>query len=169
MFTKNINTEARQFRPHFKHRAEDINNPRKCIYTNSDHRHKLAISVFLESKMIKVPAVGKPNPENPDDPWMLIREAHFIKSIDVRKEVLIYEDEFGDMHFGEQTSHEKMNLFIRPDVVFFDAVGEPLLFVELVHTHAPDKGKIEKFNWIGIDTVQVKIPHTSKEDIEKCF
>lgn len=167
--SKNINPDARPFRPHFKHREEDVNNPRRCIYTNSDLRHKLATMVLLESKKIKVPAIGKPNPENPDDPWMLIREAYFIESADVRKEVAIYEDEFGDMHYGEQTSHEKMNLFVRPDVVFFDSDGAPLLFVELVHTHKPDKQKVEKFNRIGIDTVQVKIPHTSKEDIEKCF
>lgn len=167
--SKNINPDARQFRPHFKHQEEDVNNPRKCIYTNSDHRHKLATKVLLESKKIKVPAIGKPNPENPDDPWMLIREAYFIESADVRKEVAIYEDESGDMHYGDQTSHEKMNLFVRPDVVFFDSDGAPLLFVELVHTHKPDKQKVQKFNRIGIDTVQVKIPHTSKEDIEKCF
>lgn len=167
--SKNVNPEARYFRPHFKHREEDVNNPRKCIYTNRDHRHKLAVTVLLNSKKIKVPAVGMPNPENPNDPWMLIREAYFVESTDVRKNVSIYEDENGDIHFGTQTSHEKMNLFVRPDIVFFDSFGEPLLFVEIVHSHAAEKEKIVKFNRIGIDTVQVKIPHTSKEDIEKCF
>ncbi len=52
---------------------------------------------------------------------------------------------------------------------FFNEKGTPILLIEIVATHDLDKSKIFKIESIGIDTLKVKIPKCSKEEIENTF
>ena len=60
-------------------------------------------------------------------------------------------------------------LLIQPDVAFFDKDETPILLIEIVATHKVDPEKIVKIKRLGIDTVQVKVPKDSPQEIENCF
>lgn len=105
---------------------------------------------------------------------MYIKEPEFVYAHSVGIEFWIYEDDFGNIHFVQEKNigikeiTDKDNL-IKADVVFFDFKGNPKLLIEVIATHKVDSEKLIKLKRIGIDTVQVKIPKSSPEDIENCF
>jgi hypothetical protein len=60
-------------------------------------------------------------------------------------------------------------LLSKPDVVFFDSNGKPILLIEVVATHKVSTEKKVKLKRLGIDSIQIAIPKDSPENIEKTF
>ncbi|WP_372746112.1 hypothetical protein [Lutibacter sp.] len=156
-------------KPYFKHAPINIlNGEVKCSFSNAEYREALASSILTGLRRIKVPPIYKVNPENPDE-YKLIEESKYIDAFSVQSQVTFFEDEEGNIHWGKKPNIKNRFIIRRPDVVFFNEKGNPVLFIELVITHKLDDDKIADLYRLGIDTIQVKVPISSAEEIEKNF
>ncbi len=157
---------------HFAHDPKDVTIIGKCTYSDETYRHILAKDILQKIKQIKVPALYKLPPIGIEGKPNKIRDSHVIFAETVRNELTFYEDENGNVCHGRNINFEsgskKLHL-ITPDVTFFDSNNKPILIIEIVATHKPDKEKIVKIRNLGIDAVQVTIPSDSPEGIENTF
>lgn len=150
---------------YFRHVAKDVDNERKCTFSNQDYRHILAIDILQRTKRIKVPNLYKYAPDGSEA--VLIEETKFVEAHSVRAELTFYEDDEGNVLFGKNPEIENKNLLIRPDVTFFDIHGKPILLIEIVVSHKLDDDKKAKIKRLGINTIQIAIPKDSPENIAK--
>lgn len=158
-----------KYKPYFRHAAINLKKGEKaCSFSNRKYREALASSILTRLKTIKVPPVYKVNPQNFDE-YKLIEESKFVDAHSVQSEVTFYEDKEGVIQYGKNPQIEKKFIVRRPDVVFFNKDKQPILFIELVVTNKLNDDKIADLYRLGIDTIQIQIPKTSEEDIEKCF
>lgn len=153
---------------HFKHHVKPNSTEKKCTYRDETYRHKLAKELVQVLKKIKVPAVYKYDSGNKSNQALLIRESRFIEANEILIERHIYENENGEIEIIHKKDQSK-ELLIKPDVIFLDTNQKPILIIEFVATHKPDVNKLIKLKRLGIDAVQVSIPKSSPEEIEKSF
>ena len=154
---------------YFRHIATNKGNSKKCTFTNEKYRDFLAKTTLQEIKKIKVPTLYKYPPNEADGAPNLIKESHFITAHDVSIKMPFYEDPSGKILFGKDINPSDKELIIKPDVCFLDHLGMPILFIELANKHKLDENRLVKFKRLGIDTIQVKIPKSSPEDIQNSF
>jgi hypothetical protein len=170
MIAKKSDLELR--RHHFAHFAVDVINKGKCTFSNETYRHKIAKDILQMSKKIKVPSLYKFPPSDYDGKPNKLEDSKFIEAGRVEIQMQFYENKSGKICWGRNNNEEddkiKYNLF-EPDVSFFDESGNPILLIEIVATHDVDKDKLFKIQSLGIDTIKVKIPRGSKEEIENTF
>ena len=150
---------------YFRHVAKDVNIERKCTFSNEEYRHKLAIEILQFKKRIKVPNLYSYAQDGKTK--VLIEESKFLEADHVRAELTFYEDDDGKVRWGKNPEIEERNLLIRPDLTFFNTKGEPLLLLEIVVSHKINDEKKVKLKLLGIDTIQIKIPKDSEENIKK--
>lgn len=160
--TKNIHHKS-----YFRHCAKDVENERKCTFSNQDYRHRLAIDILQRTKRIKVPNLYKYAPD--DSQAILLEETKFIEAHSVRAELTFYENDEEEVHWGKNPEIDNKNLLVRPDVTFFDVHGKPILLIEIVVSHKLDDDKKAKIKRLGINTVQITIPKDSPENIANNF
>lgn len=153
---------------HFKHHVKPHSTEKKCTYRDETYRHKLAKDLIQIVGKIKVPAVYKFDPSKKSNKALLIRESRFIDIEDVLIERYIYENQNGEIEIIHKEDNSK-NLLIKPDAIVLDKNKKPILIVEFVATHKPNIDKLIKLKRLGIDAIQVSIPKSSPEEIEKCF
>lgn len=153
---------------HFKHHVKPHSTEKKCTYRDETYRHKLAKDLIQIVGKIKVPAVYKFDPTKKSNQALLIRESRFIDIEDVLIERYIYENQNGEIEIIHKEDNSK-NLLIKPDAIVLNKDKKPILIVEFVATHKPNIDKLIKFKRLGIDAIQVSIPKSSPEEIEKCF
>lgn len=154
---------------YFKHVAVDVKKGEiKCTFSNREYREALASSILTRIKTIKVPPLFIFNPTNNGES-KLLENSKFINAFRVQSQVTFYEDDDGNIHRGKNPQVDKRYLIRRPDVVFFNEEDLPILFIELVITHKITDDKKADLHRLGIDTIQVIVPKTSPEDIEKNF
>ena len=154
---------------YFRHSPTDVNYTGKCTYSDETYRHKLAKEFLQLLKYIKVPPVHKYPPYRQQGVANLIKEAEIIHAHSVEMERTFYEDDEGNIKWGSGSGVDEKNLLVKPDVIFFNAEGQPILFIELVATHKVSEEKKVKLKRLGINTVQVRIPKDSPESIENSF
>lgn len=157
------------WQPYFRHHVSDANLVGKCTYRDETYRHKLAKEILQRIKKIRVPGVKKNPPSGMDGDPMIISRPRTISARTVLIERQFYEGEDNQLHSGSNPDIKVREHIIKPDVTFFDEENDPILFIEIEATHAVDQAKYLKIKRLGIDTVQVKIPKDSPEEIEKCF
>jgi hypothetical protein len=158
-----------KYKPYFRHAAINLKKGEKaCSFSNRKYREALASSILTRLRRIKVPPIYKVNPQNSDE-YKLIEESKFVDADSVQSEVTFYEDKEGVIQYGKNPQIDKKFIVRRPDVIFFNKDKQPILFIELVVTNKLTDDKIADLYRLGIDTIQIKIPETSEEDIEKCF
>ncbi|SDX30705.1 coiled-coil domain-containing protein [Aequorivita viscosa] len=162
---KNLN-----HRSFFRHVPVDITKDETpCTFSNRKYRELLATDILQRLKTIKVPGVYKYPPKGEDGIPMLLEKPKFINAHKVKSQLIFYEDKEGAVLFGKNPDGEDRYLLIRPDVVFFDANGEPILLIELVITHKVNQEKKIKLRRLGIDTVSIIVPKSSEQEIEDNF
>lgn len=170
MIAKKSDLELR--RHHFAHFAVDVINKGKCTFSNETYRHNIAKKILQILKKIKVPPLYKLPPSGYDGKPNKLQDSKFIEADKVEIQMQFYETKEGKICWGRNKNDEedktKFNLF-EPDVSFFDKNGNPILLIEIVATHDIDKDKLFKIQSLGIDTIKVKIPRSSKEEIENTF
>lgn len=145
---------------------------RECTYSDETYRHKLAKEILQRIKKIKVPNLYKYPPTGVIGKANELAASRYIETVKVKNEIQFYENEEGVIQYGRNIKFnggEKKYLLIQPDVTFFDADNVPILFIEIVATHKVDSDKLLKLKRLGIDTVQVSVPKSSPEEIEKTF
>lgn len=150
---------------YFRHVAKDVTIERQCTFSNEEYRHKLAIEILQFTKRIKVPNLYSYSQDGKTK--VLIEDSRFIEADHVRAELTFYEDDDGEVRWGKNPEIEERNLLIRPDLTFFNAKGEPQLLLEIVVSHKIGDEKKVKLKRLGIDTIQIKIPKDSEENIKK--
>lgn len=150
---------------YFRHVAKDVNIERNCTFSNEEYRHKLAIEILQFTKRIKVPNLYCFSQDGKKK--ILLEESKYIEADHVRAELTFYEDDDGNIKWGKNPDLVNKNLLIRPDLTFFNAKEEPLLLLEIVVSHKIDDEKKVKLKRLGINTIQIKIPKDSEENIKK--
>lgn len=152
---------------YFRHVAKDVNIERKCTFSNEEYRHKLAIEILQFTKRIKLPNLYSYSQDGKTK--VLIEESKFLAADHVKAELTFYEDDDGIVRWGKNPEIEERNLLIRPDLTFFNVKDEPILLLEIVVSHKINDEKKVKLKRLGIDTIQIKIPKDSEENIKKCL
>lgn len=153
---------------HFKHHVKPNSTEKKCTYRDETYRHKLAKDIIQGLKKIKVPPVYKFDPDNKSNQALLIQESQFVEAHEVLIERHIYENQNGEIEIIHKEDKTK-NLLIKPDAILLDKNKKPILIIEFVATHKPDISKLIKLKRLGIDAIQLSIPKSSPEEIEKSF
>lgn len=160
--------KATKIKQHFKHHVKPNSTEKKCTYRDETYRHKLAKELIQILKKIKVPDVYKYDQYNKSNQAFLIRESQFIEANEILIERHIYENENGEIEIIHKEDQSK-KLLIKPDAIFLDTNQKPILIIEFVATHKLDTNKLIKLKRLGIDAIQVSIPKSSPEEIEKSF
>lgn len=142
---------------------------RKCVYSDETYRHQLAKRILLQNLYVKVPPVYKYPPKGTNGLAILLKDSEIVKAHSALPEVTIYEDEDGNVKWGSNMTVDEKYLVVRPDIVFFDNQGEPVLLIELVATHGVNNEKKVKLRRLAINSIQIKIPKDSPESIENAF
>ncbi|HRF32971.1 MAG TPA: hypothetical protein PLM56_05710 [Cyclobacteriaceae bacterium] len=154
---------------YFRHDPKDVQRKGKCTYSDETYRHKLAKEILVRLKQIRVPAVYKYPPTGEDGLTYLIRDSETIFAHRVEIQRHFFETDEGEICWGSQEEASGKNLLIIPDVIFFNKENEPILLIELVVKHKLTDEKKLKIRRLGINTVQVRVPKDSPEEIERTF
>lgn len=163
-----VKRKIKEYKSYFRHHVKDVDNSKtECVHASREYREKLAFLYFMRTKQITVPAVYKFPPKGIEGFPNLLKEKETIFAHKVDKEVTFFEDEDGIIHWEKDVKVEERYLWIRPDAVFFDKDGKPILFIEFVVTHKPDIDKLNKLQRLGINTVQIVIPKLPEVELEK--
>lgn len=155
---------------YFRHDAKAVKGQGKCTYSDETYRHRIAKEILARLKRIKVPPVYKYPPNGNSGKVYQLADAKLIEAHSVGVERSFFEDDNGEIHCqkSEIPINEK-HLLIRPDLTFFDTDDNPILFIEIVVTHKVTDEKVIKLKRLGVDTVQIRIPKDSPQEIEKSF
>lgn len=155
---------------YYRHHVVNVDTSKvECVHASRVYREKLAFNYFLRTKQINVPAVYKFPPKGEEGLPYLIEEEQKYSASKVERELTFYENEDGIICHGKNPEIDERFLLVRPDAVFFDEEGQPILFIEFVVTHKPDQDKLAKLRRLGINTVQIIVPKKSEEEIEKAI
>jgi hypothetical protein len=165
-----VNFKDPSHKQYFRH---DVVNDHeaKCTYSDETTRHKIAKEILQQLKEIKVPATYSYPPLGTIGKPILLKKECFLKAHSIQIERTFFEDENGQIRWGSKADSEApgRNYLIRPDVIFLNQEGQPILFIELVAKHKITEEKKVKIKRLGIDTVQVRLPVESQEEIERTF
>jgi len=157
-------------RRYFRHHVDKNNPEPKCTYSDETYRHWFAKTSAASIGKIKVPAVYKHSPLGTGGHSLLLSEARYIEAHTVKIEWFVYENENGEIKASPDLKQDRDKyLHIRPDTLFLDHTGKPILIIEFVATHKPDQQKLMKLKRLGIDAIQVSVPKSSPEDIQSIF
>lgn len=163
-----VKRKIAHYQSYFRHHVKDVDNSKvECVHASREYREKLAFFYFMRTKQITVPAVYKYPPKGVDGQPYLVQEKQTIIAHRVDKEVTIFEDEEGNIHWNNKEKIDDRFLWIRPDAVFYDKDDKPILLLEFVVTHKPDRDKLNKLQRLGINTVQIIVPKLSETELEK--
>lgn len=163
-----VKRKIAHYQSYFRHHVKDVDNSKvECVHASREYREKLAFFYFMRTKQITVPAVYKYPPKGVDGLPYLVQEKQTIIAHRVDKEVTIFEDEEGNIHWSNKEKVDDRFLWIRPDAVFYDKDDKPILLLEFVVTHKPDRDKLNKLQRLGINTVQIIVPKLSEAELEK--
>lgn len=163
-----VKRKITHYQSYFRHHVKDVDNSKvECVHASREYREKLAFFYFMRTKQITVPAVYKYPPKGVDGQPYLVQEKQTIIAHRVDKEVTIFEDEEGNIHWNNKEKIDDRFLWIRPDAVFYDKDDKPILLLEFVVTHKPDRDKLNKLQRLGINTVQIIVPKLSETELEK--
>jgi hypothetical protein len=158
-------------RSHFRHDAKDVLRKGKCTYSDFSERTRIAKEFIQGSKEIRVPALYKYPPEGIEGRPFRIQRAETITAFKVGIDIYFYSDKDEQIHYGGERSDEpELKLLFKADIVLSDQREIPVLLVELVEKHKP-KSDEEKslLKWLGINTVQIRIPRYAPEAIPDVF
>ncbi|MEM7035942.1 MAG: hypothetical protein AAF570_03110 [Bacteroidota bacterium] len=154
---------------YFRHDPKFVDKGKPCAYSDETYRHKLAKEILIREKRIKLPNLYKYPPKGTEGSAMILNEARFLDAATAIPEIFFYEDENGEIKHSKGPPSGNHFLLIKPDITFFDEEGMPILLIEVVATHKVPPEKRRKIRFLGIDTIQVRIPRASPSEIEQLF
>ncbi|MEQ8711453.1 MAG: hypothetical protein RIC80_00455 [Cyclobacteriaceae bacterium] len=158
-----------RIQPYFRHDPKLVKHTGKCTYSDETYRHRISKEILQRIKEIKVPALYKFAPDGIDGRPNKLKDAQFIRAHLASPEVQFFEDDTGEIIWGKRSYKGEKHLVLKPDVTFFNNKKEPILFIELVATNKVRPEKLAKLKRLSIDTIQVRLPKSTPEDIEKSF
>jgi hypothetical protein len=150
---------------YFRHDAKYVQAGNKCTFSDQIYRKGIAITSLLLEKRIKVPAILKFHPTDRNAAPMVIKLSCIIEAYDAKSNLVIYENEFGQLTIGTEIPEGNNNQLFKPDVVFFDRAGSPQLLLEIVTKFKVSDEVKANLRRIGINTLQITLPKESREAI----
>lgn len=152
---------------YFRHHATDVNrDTAECTFSSTDYRERLAGQMFARLKEINLPPVYKYPPAYAEGIPNLLAEATRLHATSVQLNISFYEDEQGVVRWGKDVPDEGSYFLYKTNVVFFND-GKPALLLEFVVSHKVTDEKKSILRKLGINTVQIIVPKSSEEEIEK--
>lgn len=162
----------RDIAKYFKHYSKDVHiHQNSCKWSDENTLHKMAMDILQIKKCIKVPSVIKTSPDGNGLAYK-IRDSKIIQAHFIENEMSYFEDNEGVLKWKRLSRHELTLIkdkSIRPDVSFFNSMGIPILFVEIIVTNDISEDKYLKIKRFGIDTVKVIISTLDLEMVNTCF
>lgn len=167
----NIQNKNPHWLSYFRHHATNVSkDQRECVKASRVYREIIARAILNRLQYVNAPAIYKiPSRSELDFLPMKIDSGRKILASYTKAELSFYEDENGEIKWGQNSDAPEKNLLIRPDVTFFNKEDKPILFVEFIVYHKITQEKFLKLARIGIDTLQIIIPRKSEEEIEKAL
>lgn len=149
----------------FRHDAKYVEQSNKCTFSDHIYRKGVAISSLLLEKRIKVPAIRKYSPTDPNAPPMEIEPVQFRYATTVKTNLLFYEDENGEIKTAQAMPDGNNVVLFKPDVVFFNHEKQPTLLIEIVKVFKVSDGAKANLRRLGINTLQITLPKESRQAI----
>jgi len=150
---------------YFRHDAKYVQSSNKCTFSDHSYRKGVAISSLLLEKRIKVPAILKFHPTDSSTPPMVLKSAHIVEAYGAKSNLMLYENENGQLTIANALPEGNNNLLFKPDVVFVDREGKPVLLIEIVLKFKVSNEVKANLRRIGINTLQITLPKESREAI----
>lgn len=160
---------------HFAHKVMDAERP--CTFSNESYRHAKAKQLLVARLRVMVPAVYAAPPEGYVGKVPRLALPREVVAASAVRERNIYVTEDAELiveprepgePFDEQQGRRR--LLARPDVVFYDETGHPILLIEIHAEHRCGEEKIGRLQQYGIDTIEITIPrHYDASAIEALF
>lgn len=151
---------------HFAHKATEGMRP--CSFSNESYRHYIAKQLLVAQLWVMVPAVYPRVPPGFQGKMPLLAPARQVKAASATQEQNIYVDEQGEIRSERRVAGVEFDDFggrrvplARPDVVFFNAAGQPILLIEIHAEHQCSEQKIARLALYGVDTIEIHIPRSS--------
>jgi hypothetical protein len=163
-----------RFQPYFRHVPKNVSvDISDCTWSNETFRHRIAKEILQIEKSVKVPRLLKYPPAGVDGEPKLIHDPRIIKAYRVDVEKSFYINNKGILQYGPKVNESDPNpdkhSLIVPDVIFFNNLNQPILFIELVATHDIDDTKLAKIIALKVDTISIRLPIESPEAIKECL
>jgi gas vesicle protein len=163
--------------PHFAHVPTGTDAERSCDYSSETYRHELAKKLLQRLMQVRVPAVYAARPVGYRGRLPQLAEARDVMATRVLDERNVYVDEHGEVCFAKRYRNEPFDeqqgrrlLLGRPDIVFLDKQGAPLLLIEIYATHKVSEEKLTRLRLLGVDAIEIFIPrHCDPAAIEHLF
>jgi hypothetical protein len=163
-----------KFQSYFRHVPRDVSfSISECTWSSETYRHKIAKETLQIEKSVRVPRLLKYPPLDFDGDPKLIQGPRTITAFRVDVEKSFYLNNNGELRYGPKTNESDFNgdknFLIVPDVIFFNNLDQPILFIELVATHDIDDAKLAKILALKVDTIRIRLPSESPEAINECL
>lgn len=159
--------KRRRNEAHFQHRPRFAGEVFDCLWSNESYRHKTAKRLIQQSGQLKLPALHALRPDDYEGPVPRILEAEVFFAHEALVERCVFEDSQGRPRFAHALEYDEdpsdKVLLVRPDLVFRNADGHPVLFVEICVTHTPDDRKLARLMRLQVPTVEIQIPGCNSE------
>lgn len=138
-----------------------------CSFESKKYLERVVEKIIIEEGSILLPKVVKYPPQGSYNVPLLLREENvLIPAKIVAQQIIFLKEGIEDKPSTDDSSQVKKK-HIRPDVVFYDENGGPILFIEIIITHPIDDVKKAKLINKGIDTIQVALPHGDKDELKE--
>lgn len=108
-------------------------------------------------------------PIDNDSPAICLKNSRVIDAYTAKAGVYFYENDSGQILWTQSKLINKDYILINPQVTLFDKNMFPILFVEIGPTHKLKTDRFLKLLQLGIDTVSVRIPSSSPQEIAEVF
>ncbi|MGI4742941.1 MAG: competence protein CoiA family protein [Janthinobacterium lividum] len=163
--------------PHFAHVPTGTDIERSCDYSSETYRHEQAKKLLQRLKKVQVPAVYAARPPGYHGRLPQLAEAREVVAARVLNECNIYMDEHAEVCFAQRHRNELFDeqqsrrlLLARPDIVFLDKQGTPILLIEIYATHKVNEEKLTRLRMLGLDAIEIDVPrHCDPAAIEQLF
>lgn len=138
-----------------------------CAFNGNVYLEKLVEQIIMEKGSLLLPEVVKFPPLGTSLPPLVLQETRILKPSYIKARKFFYLNNTFQLQPHLESADSGRTSHICPDLIFYNEQAEPILFIEIVITHPIDEEKKAKLIHIGIDTVQIDLPHGDREELEK--
>lgn len=158
--------------PDYKSYFRHIIDPREkqtfhCSFDSRRYLERVVEKIIIEKGSILLPKVVKYPPAGSSHVPLLLREEKVLIPSRIEAQQTIFLKEGLEDKSSTDDNSQVKKKYIRPDVVFYGQNEEPLLLIEIIITHPIDDKKKAKLINLGIDTIQIDLPHGDKDELRE--
>ncbi|MCY2685866.1 hypothetical protein [Salinimicrobium sp. TH3] len=138
-----------------------------CSFNSKKYLERVVEKIIIDKGSILLPKVLKYPPLGSSHVPLLLREERVFNPSEIKAQQTFFLKERVEAKPSTEDSSQVKKKHIRPDVVFYGENGAPILFIEIIITHPIDDIKKAKLINLGIDTIQIDLPHGDKDELRE--